>query len=82
VGLAAGAPVGSLLDLDQPMDLALSDVDSDDGTPSIAGSAVLSNPIAAREALSRYFTLEPTSPGIAASCPATTRPTTPRRDPA
>lgn len=64
VGLAAGAPVGSLLNLDQPVDLALSDVDSDDGPPSIAGSAVLSNPMAAREALSRYFTLEPTSPGI------------------
>jgi hypothetical protein len=63
-GLAAGAPVGSLLDLDQPMDFAVSDVDSDDVTPSIAGSAVLSNPIAAREALSRYFVLEPTSPGI------------------
>ncbi len=64
VGLAAGAPVGSLLDLDQPMDFAVSDVDSGDVTPRIAGSAVLRNPIAAREALSRYFTLEPTSPGI------------------
>lgn len=64
VGLAVGVPVGPLLDLDQPMDFAVSDIDSDDGTPSVAGSAVLSNPVAAREALSRYFTLETTSPGI------------------
>ncbi len=62
--MAAGAPVGGLLDLDQPMDLAVSDVDSSDRAPMMAGAAVLTNPEAAKEALARYFTFEPTSPGI------------------
>jgi hypothetical protein len=62
--LAVGAPVGALLDLDQPLDLAISDVDSEDRTPLMAGAAVLANPEAARETLARYFTFELTSPGI------------------
>jgi hypothetical protein len=62
--MAAGAPVGPLLDLDQPMDFAISDIDSDDRRPMMAGAAILTNPEAARETLARYFTLEPTFPGI------------------
>jgi hypothetical protein len=64
VTLAVGAPLGALLDLDQPLDLAISDLDSEDKTPLMAGAAVLANPEAARETLARYFTLAPTSPGI------------------
>jgi len=62
--LAVGVPVGALLDLDQPMDLAISDIESSDRTLMMAGAAVLANPEAARETLARYFTFEPTSPGI------------------
>jgi hypothetical protein len=62
--LAVGAPVGALLDLDQPMDFAISDLQSDDRSPMMAGSAILTNPEAARETLARYFTLETTAPGI------------------
>jgi hypothetical protein len=62
---AAGAPLGALVDLDQPVDLAMSDLDStgDDG-PRVAGSAVLLNPETARETISRYFELVPTAPGV------------------
>ncbi len=59
---AVGAPVQSLLDLDRPMDFAMSDADA--GQPRMAGAAILVDPVAARDVLSRYYTLQTTAPGV------------------
>jgi hypothetical protein len=64
VALAIGAPVGAIVDLDQPIDLAVSDVDTPEGSPKIAGAVALTDLAAARELLEKYYKATPTSPGI------------------
>jgi hypothetical protein len=64
VGLALGAPLGGIVDLDQPIDLAVSDVDSPDRSPKIAGAVVLTDPVAAREILEKYYKAIQTAPGV------------------
>jgi hypothetical protein len=53
VTLALGAPLASLVDLDQPIDLAASDLDSPGS--SYVGSVVLSDPAAARQTLEKFY---------------------------
>jgi hypothetical protein len=64
VAMAVGAPVGAVVDLDQPIDFAVSDVDSPDSSLKIAGSVALSDPVAARETLEKYYKAIQTAPGI------------------
>jgi len=54
VTTAAGAPIGAALDLDQPIDVAVSDWNGDGG-PKIAGSVALLPTPAARDALERFY---------------------------
>jgi hypothetical protein len=63
VSMAAGAPVGPLVDVDQPMDFAVSDIEGE-GATKIAGAAVLLDPAAARATLERYYRWTPTGPGV------------------
>jgi len=64
IGLAIGAPVGAVVDLDQPIDLAVSDVDTPERSPQIAGAVGLTDPVAARELLEKYYKIAQTSPGV------------------
>jgi hypothetical protein len=64
VAIAIGAPIGAVIDLDQPIDLAASDVDSPDSSIKIAGSAALSDPVTARETLEKYFKWTQTAPAV------------------
>ncbi len=64
VALVVGAPIGAVLDLDQPIDVAVSDVDATEGSPKIAGAVVLSDPVAAREVLEKYYRPIQTAPGV------------------
>jgi hypothetical protein len=63
VAMAAGAPIGKLVDLDQPVDLAVSDVEGE-GATKIAGSALIADPAAARETLEKFYKWTPTAPGV------------------
>jgi len=63
VTLAAGAPIGKVVELDQPVDLAVSDLEGE-GEAKVAGSAVLTDPAGARETLEKYFTWTPTGAGV------------------
>jgi hypothetical protein len=63
VAMAAGAPIGKLVDLDQPVDLAVSDIEGEEAM-KIAGSAVLADPAGARETLEKFYKWTPTAPGI------------------
>jgi hypothetical protein len=62
--MVLGAPLGAVLDLDQPIDFAVSDVDSLEGSPKIAGAVALTDPGAAREILEKYYKAVPTGPGV------------------
>jgi hypothetical protein len=64
VTLVVGAPVTSVIDLDQPIDFAVSGIDSFDRLPKIAGAAALLDPTAARETLEKYFKWTPGEPGV------------------
>lgn len=63
VATAVGAPIGKLVDLDQPVDLAVSDIEGEAAT-KIAGSAVIADPSSARETLEKYYTWTQTAPGV------------------
>lgn len=54
VAAAAGAPIGAAIDLDQPVDLAMSDWGGDGG-PKVAGAVALVPTPAARETLERFY---------------------------
>ena len=56
--------MGALVDLDRPVDFALSDLDSTEATPKFAGAAVLVDPVAAGETLDKYFKSKQTAPGV------------------
>ena len=64
VALAVGAPIGAIVDLDQPIDLAVSDVDSPEATMKVAGAVALIDPAVARETLEKYFKWTPTGAGV------------------
>ncbi len=64
VAMAIGAPVGALVDLDQPVDFAVSDVDTPEGSLKIAGAVGLTDPASARETLEKYYRPLQTSPGV------------------
>jgi hypothetical protein len=64
VATAIGAPIGAVVDLDQPIDCAVSDVTSSETSPQIAGSAALIDPGAARETLEKYFEWTPAEGGV------------------
>ncbi|MGD0530171.1 MAG: hypothetical protein ABSE49_33865, partial [Polyangiaceae bacterium] len=64
VAMAVGAPVGSFVDLDQPMDFAVADIDTPGTTMKLAGAVVVSDPTAAREVLEKYYRATQTAPGV------------------
>jgi hypothetical protein len=67
VTLAVGAPIGALIDLDQPVDFAMSDVDSPTASAKMAGAVVLNEPTPSRETLEtlqKYYKLVPTARGV------------------
>ncbi|HEX3346233.1 MAG TPA: hypothetical protein VHS09_16735 [Polyangiaceae bacterium] len=69
VTLAVGAPVGALVDLDQPIDVAVSDLDTPEESLKIAASVALVDPVAAREGLEKYYEAQPTAPGVVRLAP-------------
>ena len=60
---AAGAHVGAIIDLDQPIDLAFTDVDPDGGV-KVAASGVLPDLATARGMLEREFLWKPIGSGV------------------
>jgi hypothetical protein len=64
VATAVGAPVGAVIDLDQPIDLAVIDVAAPDKPPKVAASSALIDPAAARKPLEKYFKWGPTRGGV------------------
>jgi hypothetical protein len=63
VTAAAGAPIGAAIDLEQPVDLAMSDWNGEGG-PKIAGSVGLVASPAARETLERFYKSAETGLGV------------------
>jgi hypothetical protein len=61
---AAGAHLGALVDLDKPLDVAMSDFD-DDGDPTVVASAILDDADAARPMLEREYVWTTTGLGTA-----------------
>jgi hypothetical protein len=63
VTAAAGAPIGAAVDLDQSMDVAMSDWNGEGG-PKIAGSVGLVASPGAREALEKFYKSSETGSGV------------------
>jgi hypothetical protein len=63
VTAAAGAPIGAAIDLEQPVDVALSDWNGEGG-PKIAGSVGLVASPGAREALEKFYKSAETGSGV------------------
>ncbi|HEY6463780.1 MAG TPA: hypothetical protein VIY73_26605 [Polyangiaceae bacterium] len=61
---AAGAHLGALVDLDKPLDVAMSDFD-DDGDPTVVASGILDDANAARPTLEREYVWTTTGLGTA-----------------
>ena len=64
VAMAVGAPVGSVIDLDRPMDFAVADIDTEGATMKLAGAVAVPDPVAAREVLEKYYRATQTAPGV------------------